>query len=107
MNPFEILSIDSSMDDDEAIRTRYLALVRQYPPERYPDRFAAINRAYELIKNHECRLQYALFPFNSEERTPVEVVINHFRHQSPRQPITADKLKIYLQKCMVDERAAE
>lgn len=46
MNPFEVLGI--SMDaDEEAVRARYLELVREYPPDRDPAMFTKIRQAYE------------------------------------------------------------
>ena len=101
MNPYEILSI-TPPGDDETIRKHYLELVRQYPPEQYPERFAEINRAFEMIKKHEHRLCHTLFPPNLEERSPMAVVINHLKHRRPKTHLSVDKLKEYLQKCAID-----
>jgi curved DNA-binding protein CbpA len=102
MNPFEILSVDPSCDDT-VIRNKYLDLVRKYSPEQYPEQFAKINHAYEMLKDHERRLQYAFFPPNSEERSPIEVLIDHYRHKKDRTPLAEDKLKTFLQQCIIDD----
>jgi hypothetical protein len=54
-DPYEVLGlpIDS---DDAAIRTRYLDLVRQFPPEQAPERFAEVRTAYEHFQDRETQL---------------------------------------------------
>lgn len=42
---------------DEQIRSNYLKLVKQYPPENAPDRFRQITAAYEAIKDIRKRLE--------------------------------------------------
>ena len=58
--PYEILEVAEDVDD-AALKKAYLAMVRRYPPERFPDDFQRIYRAYELIKTAEDRLSYRLF----------------------------------------------
>lgn len=59
-NPFDLLGVAETADDD-AIKKAYLHRVREYPPERDPDRFQAIRAAYEAIKTRPDRLRYRLF----------------------------------------------
>ena len=59
-NPFHLLGVPEDASDD-AIKKAYLQRVREYPPERDPDRFQAIRAAYEAIKTHRDRLRYRLF----------------------------------------------
>lgn len=56
-NPFELLKVPESADDEE-IRAAYLARVREFPPERAPERFQAIREAYDRIKNEKARIAY-------------------------------------------------
>ena len=58
-DPFTVLGVDESAGD-EAIKQRYLALVRAYPPDREPDRFQEYRRAYEVIRGERERLQVKL-----------------------------------------------
>ena len=58
-DPFTVLDIDEEADD-ETIRRRYLALVRQHPPERDPERFRAVRAAYEAIRGRRDRLRVRL-----------------------------------------------
>src|SRR5260370_13149002 len=59
-DPYATLGLPPG-SDDEAIRRRYLELVRQFPPERHPERFAAVRRAYESLRDLNTRLRYRLF----------------------------------------------
>jgi preprotein translocase subunit Sec63 len=58
-DPYEILGLDHNADA-QAIRRRYLELVRQYSPERAPQEFGEIRGAYDRLRdpvvNLECRL---------------------------------------------------
>lgn len=47
--------------DDATVKTAYQVLLRQYPPERHPERFKQIRKAYEQLETHKKRLQYDLF----------------------------------------------
>jgi curved DNA-binding protein CbpA len=58
--PYEILEVKEDADN-AGIKKAYLGMVRRYPPERFPDDFQQIYRAYELIKTEEDRLSYRLF----------------------------------------------
>jgi hypothetical protein len=58
-DPFEVLGLDENADDD-AIKRRYLALVRAYPPDREPERFQALRRAYEAVRGQRERLERKL-----------------------------------------------
>jgi curved DNA-binding protein CbpA len=59
-DPYEVLNLSPDSDDD-TIRRRYLELVRQYPPERSPEKFAAIRQAYESLRVMTERVRYRLF----------------------------------------------
>ena len=58
--PFEILNIAAD-SDDEAVKKGYLAMVQQFPPERFPEEFQHVRAAYENVKTEKDRLKYALF----------------------------------------------
>jgi curved DNA-binding protein CbpA len=58
--PFEILGLPELATDQE-IRRAYLAKVREYPPEREPERFQEIRAAFEAIQDRRARLKYQLF----------------------------------------------
>ncbi len=54
---YDVLGVPSEADAD-AIRTRYLALVREFPPETHPAQFQAIRLAYDILKDPDTRHQY-------------------------------------------------
>jgi curved DNA-binding protein CbpA len=53
--------------DDEAIRRRYLELVRQNSPEHHPEKFAAVRAAYEQLRDQSTRLRHRLFEAGKNE----------------------------------------
>jgi curved DNA-binding protein CbpA len=59
-DPYEVLGLPGHADETE-IRQRYLELVRQFPPDRAPERFAAIRAAYEEVRDPGRRLEAQLF----------------------------------------------
>ena len=68
-DPYEILGVTRASSAEE-IRQRYLELVRQHPPDRDPQRFAAIRAAYEALHDPQTRLRAMLFAFKSDDSLP-------------------------------------
>jgi hypothetical protein len=58
-DPFAVLGLDENADDD-AVKRRYLALVRASPPDREPERFQALRQAYEAVRGQRERLERKL-----------------------------------------------
>jgi preprotein translocase subunit Sec63 len=58
-DPFSVLGVSETADDAE-IRARYLALVRDFPPERDPERFQQYRAAYDALSNERARLEAML-----------------------------------------------
>jgi hypothetical protein len=56
---FAVLDVAEDADD-ETIKRRYLALVRQHPPEREPERFGEIRAAFEAVESKRDRLRARL-----------------------------------------------
>jgi curved DNA-binding protein CbpA len=63
-DPFTVLGVDETADDVE-IRRRYLALVRDFPPDRAPDRFREYRAAYEALSDERKRLETQLLQTNA------------------------------------------
>lgn len=71
LDPYRTLGI--SIDaGDEAVHQAYLHQIRKYPPERHPQEFKAVRRAYELLETRHKRLQYELF--DTEQPTLPELL---------------------------------
>lgn len=58
-DPFAELGVDDTADD-EMIKRHYLALVRAYPPDRDPERFQALRRAYDAVKSPRERMAHRM-----------------------------------------------
>jgi DnaJ-class molecular chaperone len=61
-SPYEVLELEETASA-EAIRKAYLAQVRLHPPEKDPNGFKAIRRAYDSLKDSAQRkmLDFTLF----------------------------------------------
>jgi curved DNA-binding protein CbpA len=64
-DPYETLGLTTSAGEAE-IRRRYLELVREFPPDRAPERFTAIHDAYEALRDPARRLQALLFQMETK-----------------------------------------
>lgn len=87
-DPYAVLSLGK--DADEAtIRRRYLELVREFPPDRAPDRFAAIRAAYEEIRDPARRLEAEIFDDASTDT--IEDIAANLRSRllASRMPLNA------------------
>ena len=65
-DPYLQLGLPPSADETE-IRRRYLELVREFPPDRAPEKFAEIRAAYDALRDPVSRLEATLF--NPQSRT--------------------------------------
>jgi DnaJ-class molecular chaperone len=76
--------------DDGAIRRRYLELVRQFSPERHPERFAAVRKAYESLRDLDTRVRHRVFEAGRTES--IEALIEETACQSPRHRLSLQTL---------------
>lgn len=81
-DPYDTLGLRADADDD-AIRRRYLALVREFPPERAPERFAAVRTAYERLRDRDTRLKHRLFEVG--RRGTLDGLIEEVACRTPRR----------------------
>lgn len=65
-NPYQALGLESSAGE-AAVRARYLELVRQHPPDRDPQRFAEIRKAYEDLRDPVRLMAQRLFDYRSHD----------------------------------------
>jgi curved DNA-binding protein CbpA len=59
-DPYKTLELGDDADD-ETIRRRYLELVKRFPPEQHPEKFAAVRAAYESLRDLTTRVRHRLF----------------------------------------------
>ena len=65
-DPWTVLNLDASADE-AAIRSRYLELVRENPPDRNPVRFNEIRAAYDLARDPTRRMETLLFDARADD----------------------------------------
>lgn len=69
-DPLQALGLPSTASEQE-IRARYLELVRKYPPDSEPTRFAEIRAAYDDLSDPRRRLQRELFALSNDTLSEV------------------------------------
>jgi curved DNA-binding protein CbpA len=89
IDPYGVLGIDDDADDD-AIRRRYLELVKEFPPERHPERFAAVRAAYERLKDLDARVRHRLF--EQGKRDGMDELIEELACRTPRRRYSLQSL---------------
>ena len=88
--PHRILELGPDADE-ASIRRRYLELVREFPPDRAPERFAEIHAAYEAMRDPARRLHAELF--HPETKTDsVEEIAADLRGRLRRVRLPVDTL---------------
>ncbi|MCX8035820.1 MAG: tetratricopeptide repeat protein [Candidatus Sumerlaeia bacterium] len=65
-NSYSVLNLRKGVTEEQ-IKQAYIELVKQFPPETHTDRFMAINRAYETLRDPEKRAREDAFTFNYVE----------------------------------------
>src|ERR1700757_3716163 len=94
-NPYAVLGMSPDRDD-EAIRRRYLELVKQNPPEQQPEKFAAIRAAYDSLRDLDTRLRHRLF--EAGKRETVDAIIEDITCRSPRPRQSLESLLALVKK---------
>ncbi|MGA1824383.1 MAG: J domain-containing protein [bacterium] len=87
-DPFKILQVLPTAQDEE-IKEAYIRKVKQYPPERFPDKFMTIREAYEKIATLKKRMQYRLF---SVEEIDPDHMTDNFIQLGERKRIHPEEL---------------
>ncbi len=59
-DPYQVLGLQKDAAG-ETVRQRYLELVRQFPPEREPQKFAELRAAYDALRDPIVSLEKRLF----------------------------------------------
>lgn len=81
-DPYSVLDVEPDADD-ETIRRRYLELVKEFPPERHPERFAAVRGAYERLKDLDARVRHRLF--EQGRRDGIDELVEELACRTPRR----------------------
>lgn len=65
-NPHETLGLPGEANEAQ-IRSRYLELVRAFPPDRAPEKFAEIRAAFDALRDPVTQLQRRLFSLTTHD----------------------------------------
>jgi DnaJ-class molecular chaperone len=66
LDAYETLGLPNDADEAQ-VRTRYLELVREFPPDRAPERFAEIRAAFDHLRNPLVQLERRLFSLSTHD----------------------------------------
>ncbi len=88
-DPYQVLGLPADSDDD-AIRRRYLELVKQFSPEKHPEKFAQVRQAYESLRDLTTRLRHRLFEAGKNES--VDVIIEELSCRNLRRRLSLQTL---------------
>jgi curved DNA-binding protein CbpA len=94
-DPYHVLDLPADSGDED-IRRRYLELVRQFSPEKHPEKFAAIRAAYEQLKDLDTRLRYRLFEAGKNET--IEAILEDLACRTKRRRVSLDTLLSMLER---------
>jgi curved DNA-binding protein CbpA len=72
-DPYEVLDLKPDAGETE-VRQRYLELVRAFPPDRAPERFAAIHAAYASLRDPSERLRMQIFALATKSESFESIV---------------------------------
>jgi curved DNA-binding protein CbpA len=88
-DPYDVLGLTLDAGETE-IRQRYLELVRAFPPERAPERFAAVHEAYAALRDPAQRLRSRLFTVEGKDDS-IEAIAADLRRRlsEARLPVEA------------------
>ncbi len=89
VDPYTVLGVEPDADD-EAIRRRYLELVRQFSPEHHAEKFAAVRAAYEQLRDLNTRLRHRLF--DAGRHAGVDGLVEELSCKSPRRRVSLKTL---------------
>jgi len=81
-DPLKTLGVPEGASE-EAVRLRYLELVKQFPPERDPERFREIHTAYEAAKDPLVIARRLLEPPDSDAPPRWSAVIDEQKEEPP------------------------
>jgi curved DNA-binding protein CbpA len=81
-DPYSVLGVPED-SDDEAIRARYLELIRQFPPEQHPEKFSVVRVAYEKLRDLDSRVRYRLFEHGKQDS--LDQIAEELACQMPRR----------------------
>ncbi|MDP4086689.1 MAG: CFI-box-CTERM domain-containing protein [Bacillota bacterium] len=88
---YDVLSIFKESTSNE-IKKAYIEMVREYPPEKNPEQFKKIRKAYEILSNPDSRHEYdTMATYGDEIRLLEEESNNAIEHEEYNKAISCFK----------------
>ena len=84
-DPYQLLGISADASSDD-VRQAYLKRVREFPPDRDPDRFREIHDAYTMLSDPLVQAKALLIPPEADQALDLNEVINLAEKRRPRLP---------------------
>jgi curved DNA-binding protein CbpA len=94
-DPYQVFGLPAD-SDDAAIRRRYLELVKQFPPEHHPEKFAAIRAAYESLRDLTTRVRHRLFEAGKNES--IDAILGELECPTSRRRVSLQTLLSLIRK---------
>jgi curved DNA-binding protein CbpA len=83
---YEVLGLTPSAGEAD-VRRRYLELVREFPPDRAPEKFRAIRAAYDELRDPARRIEAQLFQLDRADSLDALVADIRARLREARVPL--------------------
>ena len=87
--PYIVLGVPENATDAE-IRNSYLAKIKEFSPERYPEKFQDIAEAYDMIRDELSRAKLSVFGMKHEENN-IKLSQMLIENKNRRKKIGVDK----------------
>lgn len=88
-DPYAVLGLAPGATEAE-VRRRYLERVREFSPERHPERFVELREAYDLLKDPVTRISTCLF--ESQKSDSIRAVVQEATERLRTAKIPLDVL---------------
>ncbi len=85
IDPYEVLGVSADATEEQ-IRQRYLALVREFPPEQEPKRFAEVRAAYDQLRDPVASMERRLFNLTAVDTFDTLLAAERQRQRGKRLP---------------------
>jgi curved DNA-binding protein CbpA len=61
--------------DDKVVKAAYMKLLQKYPPDRKPEQFKQIRKAFEQLETHKKRLKYDLLDITPPDLQDLSILL--------------------------------
>ncbi len=102
MNPFLVLNVPLEATDAQ-VRAAWQAGVQKYSPESDPDRFQAIQEAWQQLKDERARWKARTLLPVSDGAGPLDALVNFARLPGRFSPPGLPAFRSWLQACLAAE----